>query len=250
MQDASIAAEGLVVERNGKIILDNLNFRISPGKLTGLIGPSGSGKTTLIRSIVGAQKISGGSLAVLGLPAGDKKLRPQIGYVTQDPAVYGDLTVAQNLKYFAVILGVGSEAISRVLEQVDLRDQTDQIVDTLSGGQRARVSLAVALLGDAQLLVFDEPTVGLDPLLRKNLWEMFRTLARSGRTLLISSHVMDEAEKCDDLLLLRDGKILSFSAKHELLRKTVTHNVEAAFLKLVEGPTGSRTRKKELADAP
>lgn len=234
MHDA-IQAERLTVTRSEKTILDALSFGITPGKLTGLIGPSGSGKTTLIRTIVGAQRTSSGGLQVLGLPAGTKALRRQIGYVTQSPAVYGDLTTKQNLHYFASILGRGKDDVRRVIKQVDLEGQTDQIVNSLSGGQHARVSLAVALLGDAQVLVLDEPTVGLDPLLREHLWKLFRSLAAEGRTMLISSHVMDEAEKCDDLLLLRDGKVLSHGSKHDLLQNTKTSTVEAAFLKLVEG---------------
>lgn len=234
MHDA-IKADNLTVIRGSSTILDNLSFSINSGKLTGLIGPSGSGKTTLIRSVVGAQKITKGTLTVLGMPAGAKSLRSQIGYVTQSPAVYGDLTVSQNLRYFATILGKGKQEVQRAIKQVDLQRQTDQLVNSLSGGQHARVSLAIALLGDAKLLVLDEPTVGLDPLLREHLWELFRQLAREGRTLVISSHVMDEAEKCDDLLLLRDGKVLSFSPKPELLQNTGTMTVEAAFLRLVEG---------------
>jgi ABC-2 type transport system ATP-binding protein len=248
MHDAIVTGK-LQVTRDEKIVLDDLSFAIKPGRLTGLIGPSGSGKTTLIRSIVGAQQISGGKLAVLGFPAGDARLRPQIGYMAQDPAVYADLTVVQNLRYFAAILGKAGRGVERVLEQIDLQAQRNQIVETLSGGQRARVSLAVALLGDAKLLVLDEPTVGLDPLLRRQLWELFRTIAREGKTLLISSHVMDEAERCDDLLLLRDGKLLSFSAKHELLRSTVTHTVEAAFLKLIENPSSPLSKRKEPGNA-
>lgn len=229
-----LKAENLTVVREGNTILDGLSFDIAPGKLTGLIGPSGSGKTTLMRAIVGAQRITRGSLQILGLPAGDKILRSQIGYVTQSPAVYGDLTTRQNLLYFGAILGKGKAEISRVIKQVDLQGQVDQLVNTLSGGQHARVSLAVALLGDAKVLVLDEPTVGLDPLLREHLWALFRSLASGGRIMLISSHVMDEAEKCDDLLLLREAKVLSFCSKHELLQKTQTQTVEAAFLKLVE----------------
>jgi len=233
MHDA-ILAERLRVVRGGKMILDDLSFGIEPGKLTGLIGPSGAGKTTLIRAIVGAQKITAGKLIILGEPAGSKNLRPKVGYVTQEPAVYGDLTTRQNLLYFAAILGKGRVEVNHVIKRVDLQDQSSQLVNSLSGGQRARVSLGVALLSDARILVLDEPTVGLDPLLREHLWALFRDLARNGRTLLISSHVMDEAEKCDDLLLLRDGRILSFSTRHELLHKTQTRSVEAAFLKLVE----------------
>lgn len=233
MHDA-IKADNLTIVRGPTRILDNLSFVITPGKLTGLIGPSGAGKTTLIRSIVGAQKITAGRLTVLGQPAGSKSLRSQIGYVTQSPAVYGDLTVKQNLSYFAAILGKGKLEVQRAIKQVDLQPQTDQVVESLSGGQHARVSLAIALLGNAQVLVLDEPTVGLDPLLREHLWDLFRQLANEGRTMIISSHVMDEAEKCDDILLLRDGRVLSFCARADLLHKTETRTVEAAFLKLVE----------------
>ena len=242
MHDA-IRAEHLKIVRGGKTVLDNLTFSIASGKLTGLIGPSGSGKTTLIRAIVGAQRITHGDLRVLGSPAGSKTLRRQIGYVTQSPAVYGDLTTQQNLRYFAAILGKSAADVHRVIKQVDLQAQASQLVNSLSGGQCARVSLAVALLGDAEVLVLDEPTVGLDPLLREHLWDLFKGLTHAGRTLLISSHVMDEAEKCDDLLLLRDGKVLSLSTKHELLQKTATHSVEAAFLKLIEDSAGSPSAK-------
>lgn len=235
MQGSAIRASELSVVRGGKIILSRLTFSIEPGRLTGLIGPSGSGKTTLIRSIVGAQKVTGGTLKVLGKPAGGKALRPQIGYVSQHLSVYSDLTVLQNLRYFARILRKNKSDADRVIHQVDLEPQSKQIVESLSGGQQARVSLAVALLSDAQVLILDEPTVGLDPLLRKQLWRLFRRLAEQGRTLVISSHVMDEAEKCDDIILLRDGKLLIFDSKAEILQQTGTHNVEAAFLKLVEG---------------
>lgn len=237
MQDAKpvIVAKGLTVIRGKVRALDDVSFAISPGTITGLIGPSGSGKTTLMRAIVGVQQISSGNLQVLGLSAGDKQLRSHIGYVTQSPAVYDDLTAGQNLAYFAEILGVGSAAIERALQIVDLHKQTKQLVGTMSGGERARVSLAVALLDDPALLVLDEPTVGLDPVLRKKLWELFARLAREGRSLLISSHVMDEAELCPQLLLLRDGAVLNYSSKEKLLQTTNTNTVKDAFLALAGG---------------
>ena len=228
----AVAAHKLGVTRQGIRALHDVSFALTPGKITGLIGPSGSGKTTLMRCIVGAQALTGGSLTVLGLPAGAKELRSRIGYVTQSPAVYDDLTAQQNLRYFARMLGLGNTEAARGLHDVDLSGQAGQLVGSMSGGQRARVSLAVALLGNPELLVLDEPTVGLDPVLRAHLWELFDSLAAAGRTLIVSSHVMDEAERCPEILLLRDGKVLSHSTKHALLDKTGTHSVEQAFLQL------------------
>lgn len=230
-----VSANGLTVVRGKTKALDKVTFDMAGGKITGLIGPSGSGKTTLMRAIVGAQVITSGKLDVLGLPAGSKALRRQIGYVTQSPAVYYDLTARQNLIYFAAILGAPKSAVGRALKIVDMERQGNQLVGSMSGGQQARVSLAVALLDDPALLVLDEPTVGLDPVLRKHLWDLFRQLADEGRNLLISSHVMDEAELCSDLLLLRDGKVLNFSSKQGLLQRTGTRTVHDAFLKLAGG---------------
>lgn len=230
-----VVAKELTIIRGKTRALDNVSFQMAAGKITGLIGPSGSGKTTLMRAIVGAQKITHGSLEVLGMPAGSKPLRSQIGYVTQSPAVYSDLTARQNLSYFASILGVGKAEVDRALKLVDLEPQAKQIVGSMSGGQQARVSLAVALLDDPAVLVLDEPTVGLDPALRKSLWELFGQLAGEGRSLLISSHVMDEAEQCAEILLLRDGAVLNFSPKQELLETTETQSVQDAFLALAGG---------------
>jgi ABC-2 type transport system ATP-binding protein len=234
MSEPAISAKQVTVTLDGKTVLDALDFTIASGRITGLLGPSGSGKTTLMRSIVGTQHIHGGTLQVLGKPAGSPALRPRIGYVTQAPAVYGDLTVLQNLEYFAVMTGAPASAARQALAQVDLQAQSSQLVDSLSGGQKARVSLGVALVGDAELLVLDEPTVGLDPLLRRRLWELFTNLAREGRTLVVSSHVMDEAARCDDLLLIREGHVLSQGSLQELLRRTKAPDVEQAFITLVK----------------
>lgn len=230
-----ISAKDLQVRIDRQQILDRLSFDIKPGTVTGLIGPSGSGKTTLMRSIVGVQKIDGGTLKILGMPAGDKHLRYKIGYVSQDAAVYDDLTVVQNLRYFAVLARAPKQQIDEIINMVQLQKQRNQLVSSLSGGQRARVSLAVALIGDPELLVLDEPTVGLDPILRRELWQLFDNLASRGKTLLISSHVMDEADKCDELLLLRDGKLLWNDSRVNLLGRTKADSVGDAFLKIVEG---------------
>jgi ABC-2 type transport system ATP-binding protein len=227
-----IVARDLTVIRGKTRALDGVSFSMEPGNITGLIGPSGSGKTTLMRAIIGVQQLTHGSLKVLGQPAGSAPLRPQLGYVSQTPSVYLDLTTKENLHYFAAMLGVPKQEVGRVLNEVDLIPQANQIVGSLSGGQLARVSLAVALLGQAPLLILDEPTVGLDPVLRERLWQLFRDLAAQGRSLLISSHVMDEAERCERLLLLREGKVLSHGTKAELLQTTATRSVEKAFLKL------------------
>lgn len=230
----AIEAHDLVVVKSGKEILRKLTFAVPRGSITGLIGPSGSGKTTLMRTIVGVQVSSGGEVRVLGEVAGARKLRRSIGYVTQSPAVYGDLTVYQNLLYFGALVGATHKQIDKVVKQVRLDGQHDQLVESLSGGQKARVSLAVALLGDPELYVLDEPTVGLDPVLRNELWGMFRSMAKSGKTLLVSSHVMDEAERCDSLMLLRDGKLLWDDTREALLAKTKKHSVGDAFVAMVE----------------
>jgi ABC-2 type transport system ATP-binding protein len=224
----------LRVIRGGRVVLDDVSVDIAAGVVTGLLGPSGSGKTTLMRAIVGAQLVAGGTVEVLGLPAGHRELRRRIGYRTQAPSVYADLTVGENLRYFAAVLGLPADAAARAIDDVDLTAHADQLVARLSGGEQARVSLAAALLGRPEVLVLDEPTVGLDPVLRRDLWDLFRLLADDGATLLVSSHVMDEAERCDRLLLLREGQLLADDAPSSILEETGTPEIEAAFLHLVE----------------
>ena len=233
MPNFSIKAESLFVNVDRLPILNDLTFTIRPGSITGLIGPSGSGKTTLMRAIVGVQAITGGVLQVLGKPAGSKSLRYTIGYVTQNAAIYNDLTVIQNLRYFGVLARASRAQIEGIIATVHLEKQRKQLVGSLSGGERARVSLAVALLGDPELLVLDEPTVGLDPVLRQELWQFFADLATQGKTLLVSSHVMDEADRCDSLLLLRGGKLLWNDSREQLLRQTQARSVQEAFMRVV-----------------
>jgi ABC-2 type transport system ATP-binding protein len=229
-----VEVNDLVVQRGRVTALRGLTFATPPGEVTGLLGPSGCGKSTLMRAVVGVQIVTSGSVEVLGLPAGDKRLRDRVGYVTQAPSVYDDLTVDENLRFFARVLGVPRSEVDRCVEAVDLGSRRDQVVNRLSGGQRSRVSLAVALLGSPELLVLDEPTVGLDPVLRRDLWAMFHELADAGTAVLVSSHVMDEAERCDRLLLMRDGALLAEDTPDALLRRTEAVDVESAFLSIVD----------------
>jgi ABC-2 type transport system ATP-binding protein len=214
-------------------VLRGLDLEVSAGVITALLGPSGCGKTTLMRTIVGLQAIAGGSVSVLGQPAGSAELRPRIGYEPQSPSVYADLTVAENVRYFAACVGVPREDVDRVVDEVDLSRYAGQLAGSLSGGQRSRVSLAIALLGRPDLLILDEPTVGLDPVLREQLWKVFTDLAGGGITVLVSSHVMDEAERCQDVLLMRDGRLLAQESPAALKERTSTDNLDAAFLSLV-----------------
>ncbi len=232
--EPAIEVKGLRIRRGGKLVLPGISLRVGRGRVTGLLGPSGSGKTTLMRAIVGVQIIQNGEVAVLGRPAGSPELRRRVGYVTQAPSVYGDLTVRENLRYFARILAAAPERIDEVIGTVGLREQADQVVGTLSGGEGSRASLATALLGEPEILVLDEPTVGLDPVLRRDLWNTFHELAAGGATLLVSSHVMDEAKRCDELVLLREGRIVAMTSPEELLRQTGASDLEEAFLALVE----------------
>jgi len=230
----AIRIEGLRVSRGGHEVLHGVSLGVAQGSVTGLLGPSGCGKSTLMRSIVGVQVVAGGTVTVLGAPAGSRGLRRRIGYVTQAPSVYGDLTVLENLRYFARIADVGRDRVDEVLDTVGLSDFGPRMTSSLSGGERARVSLGSALLGRPELLVLDEPTVGLDPVLRAELWRTFHGLADDGATLLVSSHVMDEARECDDLLLMRDGALLEQLTPAELRRKTGRDDLAEAFLAVIE----------------
>lgn len=238
----AVLARGLTVVRGERTVLRGIDFTVLAGRITGLLGPSGCGKSTLMRAVVGTQAKVTGTLEVLGEPAGAAGLRSRIGYVTQAPSVYDDLTVRQNLEYFASVLLPGRrsrdarhEYVTRAVEDVDLASYADSLAGRLSGGQRSRVSLAVALLGTPEVLVLDEPTVGLDPVLRRDLWDLFHRLAAErGATILVSSHVMDEAERCHRLLLMRDGAILAEDAPDDLRTRTRSETVEQAFLHLVD----------------
>ena len=228
----SIRINDLDVRRGGRPVLKGVGLDIAPGKVTGLLGPSGSGKTTLMRAIVGTQIVAGGTIQVLARPAGIRELRSRVAYVTQAPSVYADLTVRENLAYFARVLRAPLDRIPQVIEDVGLTGQADQLAATLSGGERSRTSLASALLGRPEVLVLDEPTVGLDPLLRRDLWEIFHRLADQGATVLVSTHVMDEADRCDELVLMRDGTIIATGTPQALRTQASADNLEDAFLTL------------------
>ena len=234
MQRAAIDVRGLRVVRGGREVLCGISLDVATGTVTGLLGPSGSGKTTLMRALVGVQQAVSGEVSVLGAAAGSPSLRSRVGYMTQSPSVYADLTVRENLRYFAGVLGAAPERVDAAIETVSLGDHAGQTVVSLSGGERARASLAVALLNEPELLVLDEPTVGLDPVLRRDLWATFHTLAECAATLLVSSHVMDEADRCDELILLREGEVLATGTPAALRLQTGAEDLDRAFLDLID----------------
>jgi ABC-2 type transport system ATP-binding protein len=239
---AAISIHRLVVRRRRKTVLDDLDVTVPEGSVTGLLGPSGSGKTTLLRVLVGAQRITSGTVTVLGLAAGNARLRGRIGYTTQSPSVYPELTALANVRYYATLHGVSRQAAVDALTRVDLGHELHRPVRAMSGGQVNRVSLACALVGRPPLLLLDEPTVGLDPVLRRDLWTLFRAEAdEHGTTIVVSSHVLDEAGRCDRLLLLREGRLVASDTPSGLLSTTGAANLDDAFLDLVtSGPAGAR----------
>src|SRR5688500_9321243 len=231
--DSAVTVTDLVVHRGRRRVLGGLSFTVPPGEVTGLLGPSGSGKTTLMRALVGVQVVRSGEVTVLGEPAGSPALRTRVGYVTQAPSVYPDLTVRENARYFASLYGMSAREADAAIADVGLADAAGQLVRDLSGGQMGRASLACALVGSPEVLVLDEPTVGLDPVLRVELWDRFHALARAGTTLIVSSHAMDEAGRCDRLLLLRDGDLLADSTPAQLRADGRSQDLEEAFLNVV-----------------
>lgn len=239
---AAVSITGLMVKRGNKLVLPGLDLEIPRGEVVGLLGPSGCGKSTLMRSIVGTQIIASGKVSVLGDTAGSAALRHRLGYMTQSPSIYDDLSVTENLRYFAKILGATSHEVQTIIDRTELNSVTKSLAADLSGGQRSRVSLAIALLGNPELLVLDEPTVGLDPVLRVELWELFAQLAAEGTTLLVSSHVMDEATRCDRLILMREGNIIAQETPTRLLELTNTTSTEDAFLALINASEENQSK--------
>ncbi|MGY4908886.1 ABC transporter ATP-binding protein [Micromonospora aurantiaca (nom. illeg.)] len=236
--DDAVSVRELVVDRGGRRVLHGISCAVPRGTVTGLLGPSGSGKTTLMRAVVGVQTVDSGTVDVLGRPAGSANLRRRVGYLTQAPSVYADLTVRENARYFAVLQGRGRAEADRAVADVGLAEAADQLVGTLSGGQRSRASLACALVGEPELVVLDEPTVGQDPVLRADLWARFHAMAANGTTLLVSSHVMDEAARCDRLLLIREGRLVADDTPAAVRAATGTDDLEEAFLRLIRDAEG------------
>ena len=230
-----IKFQDVSVRRAKTEALSSVNFEVSNGQIVGLLGPSGAGKSTIMRSIVGVQNGVTGSVEVLGEKSGSVDLATRVAYSTQQSSVFDDLSVTQNLLYTAAILGLDKKRVPQVISTVKLEGYEKAKVRDLSGGQKSRVSLAMALIGDPELLVLDEPTVGLDPVLRAELWGLFRKLANQGKTLLVSSHVMDEAERCDQIIFVRDGKVIAFDTLANILKNTKTKSAEEAFLVLAGG---------------
>lgn len=233
-KSCAVTVDHLRVTRGGRTVIPDLSVTIPTGQVVGLLGPSGGGKSTFIRSVVGVQVVESGTVTVLGEPAGSPALRHRVGYVTQSPSVYGDLSVADNVRYFGRIAGADEKGVQEAIALVDLATHAAAKVENLSGGQHSRASLACALVGRPELLVLDEPTVGLDPVLRRDLWALFGRLASSGTSLLVSSHVMDEATRCDRLLLMREGVFLADCTPDQLLAETGAPDAEAAFLTLID----------------
>ena len=230
----TVVIDRLRVTRGGNVVLPGLSLDVQAGRITGLLGPSGCGKSTLMRAIVGVQRIESGTVGVLGEPAGSPALRRRVAYATQVPSLYPELTASENLSYFRRILGLPAEAVERAIRSVGIEDVSNRPVRSLSGGQRGSVSLAAALLGEPEVLVLDEPTVGVDPILRREIWELLKRLASEGATLFISSHVMDEADRCDDLILMRDGQVIAVGTPAELRSRAGAESIEDAFLRFVE----------------
>ncbi len=236
-----VVIDHLRVVRGKRPAIHELSVQIARGTITGLLGPSGCGKTTLMRSIVGTQIVTAGSVTVLGQPAGSAPLRRRVGYLPQAATIYDDLRIVDNVRYFGSLYGMDARAADEAVAVVGLEDHRTALCGNLSGGQRTRVSLACALVAAPDLLVLDEPTVGLDPLLRVDLWQQFHQLARRGTTLIVSSHVMDEAEHCGDLLLMRDGHLLAHTTPTKLREETGCQSLEEAFLSVIRHSTEAAT---------
>jgi ABC-2 type transport system ATP-binding protein len=227
----AVSAVGLVKVFGAIRAVDDVSFDLAPGRIYGLLGPNGSGKTTLIRLLAGLTKATDGHAEILGVRMPSRPALGGIGYMTQSDGIYPALTVGENARFFAAVYGVdGPDPVLEALRLVDLVDRLDSVAGTLSGGQRRRLSLACALVHRPSILFLDEPTVGIDPLLRVEFWAHFRELANAGTTIVVSSHVMDEADRCDELLFVRSGKVIARGTGREVRLQAGTEDLEQAFL--------------------
>ena len=233
MEAAAVELEGVAKSFGAVNALDGVSLRVRTGEIYGLLGPNGSGKTTLIRILVGLVRPEAGVVTVLGRRIPNRAVLRQIGYMTQQAALYPDLSVEENVRFFAAINGARDQ-VEDALRVVELSDRRSSVVTTISGGMRQRLSLACALVHRPRLLLLDEPTVGIDPLLRVQFWAYFRELTKAGTSIVVSSHVMDEAERCDRLGLIRFGRLLAEGTVEELKSQAGVSRLEDAFLKLSE----------------
>ena len=230
----AIVIDDLKVTRGSRRVLKGVSISLEKGSITGLLGPSGSGKSTLIRSIAGVQKVESGTVTILGRPAGSRAARASVGYMTQASAAYKDLTVRENVAHWARIARAPASAVDEIISQLRLTDRAHALASNISGGQASRLSLACTMVGNPPVLLLDEPTVGLDPVLREEIWDLIRERAAAGTTVLVSSHVMDEAQRCDSLVFIREGDILATGTAESILEDTATSSMDAAFLALAK----------------
>ena len=231
--DAIVEVSGLHKHFGDTRAVDGIDLQVQRGEIYGLLGPNGSGKTTLMRLLAGLLRASAGNVRILGQEMPNKAVLSQVGYMTQATALYEDLTVRENVAFFAEMYGSasGPEAVDAAVELVGLQERANSLVRTLSGGMKQRSSLACALVHRPRLLLLDEPTVGVDPQLRAVFWSYFRRLASEGVALIVSSHVMDEAERCDKLGFVRNGKLLAEGSAEVLRAKAGASTLDDAFLR-------------------
>lgn len=233
-QQTIVSVNNVSKSINKQTILKNIHLEVKQGEIFGLLGPSGAGKTTLVKQLVCLDTPTSGEITIMSTKAPSMKIIENIGYMAQSDALYGELTGEENLKFFASLYRLKGKKrqlrMMKVLEIVQLLDDKNKLVANYSGGMKRRLSLAIAMLHRPRLLILDEPTVGIDPVLRKNIWDSFYESKHHGTTIIVTTHVMDEAEKCDRLGMIRDGRMIAIGTPEELKKQTKSHSLEEAFL--------------------